>query len=100
MLFRSANGIHEGRKASEYFDARYYLNKYKDLTNVFGKSYSSGLIHFVNCGMNESRIGSSTFSIYKYRTNYADLRSAFGGNILAYYEHYILSGKAEKRKAN
>jgi len=51
-------GIAEGRRASSWFDARYYLNLYADLRTALGATnFSAAALHFVDTGFSEGRKG-------------------------------------------
>lgn len=79
------------------FDAKYYLNNYKDLQQAFGTNATERQLfeHFYMFGMKEARVGISTFDVRKYRSSNPDLNAAFGDEWSAYYIHYITSGAKE-----
>lgn len=88
-----------GRDYADVYDYTYYINKYADLKNAFGKDDVATLNHFINYGMSEGRLSKDTFNVYHYKDRYADLRAAFGDDLKSYYYHYMNYGKNEGRNA-
>ena len=79
------------------FDSQYYLNRYSDLQQAFGKNVTERQLfeHFYNYGMKEARQAKNDFDVIKYRKAYPDLDKAFKDEWSAYYVHYITSGYNE-----
>jgi len=112
------NGVQEGRDGETYSDVMgsvtrlngidystvyqydYYINKYKDIKNAYGKDDIGVLQHFASYGMQEGRQGNEEFIVSCYKSNYEDLRNAFGDVLQSYYYHYMQYGKSEGRIAD
>lgn len=82
-------GRNEGRTASVFFDAKYYLAANPDVARAYGATnYAMAYNHFVSFGIREGRAGSKYFSAAVYRGLYPDLKNAFGTNYLALMQHF------------
>lgn len=94
-------GQAEGRVASVFFDAKWYLKNNPDVARAYGSAnYQMAYNHFLAFGFNEGRQGSPIFSAKTYLGLYPDLRAAYGSNYLAAARHYRLYGMYELRKAS
>lgn len=91
--------VYNGVDYSAVYNAQYYVNKYTDLKNAFGRDGEALLAHFVNYGMREGRQASESFNVYSYRAFNADLQVAFDTDLSAYYTHYMMYGQQEGRQA-
>ena len=91
--------VYNGVDYSAVYDYNYYVRKYKDIWNTFGKDDKAVIQHFVENGMNEGRQGNATFNVTSYAYKYYDLRRTFKNDLKQYYMHYIRCGKAEGRMA-
>ena len=89
--------VYNGVDYSAVYNYNYYVNKYADVKQAFGKNYSAVLKHFVLHGMPEGRKANSKFNVKAYRNANADLRVAFGNDLPKYYMHYINYGQKEGR---
>jgi hypothetical protein len=90
----------EGRRASQIFDPKYYLQHNPDLLQQFGSTgYLAAMQHFMNQGLpNEGRRGSLEFDVKYYLAHNPDLVAAFGSTgYLAAADHYINQGLAQGR---
>ncbi len=91
-------GIAEGRRASYFFDARYYLAYNKDIANTYSPTdYKKAYEHFIYHGFMEGRQGSCIFSISYYLANSNDLLHVFGQDYLKGMNHFVSFGKRETR---
>lgn len=94
-------GINEGRVASPFFDAGWYLENNPDVAAVYGSNNCAGAYsHFVTYGFNEGRQGSPYFSATYYLNKYSDLKAAFGSDYLAAARHFLTYGLSEGRQAS
>lgn len=94
-------GIKEGRVASPFFDAKWYLKNNADVARVYGSTnYEGAYSHFINFGFKEGRQGSPYFSAKYYLAKYPDLKSAFGNDYLEAAKHFLNNGLAEGRQAS
>ena len=91
--------VYQGIDYSAVYDYAFYVEKYPDVKNAFGKESEAVLCHFVLSGMKEGRQGNADFNVYTYKNRYADLRSIYGNDLPQYYMHYINAGKNEMRNA-
>lgn len=91
--------IYQGCDYKDVFDAKYYMERYADLRNVYGNDAEKLLEHFVLHGMQEGRQGSEEFNVHVYREKYTDLRNVYKDRLQQYYLHYMNAGKAEGRTA-
>ncbi|MBQ8148531.1 MAG: hypothetical protein IJ040_07070 [Lachnospiraceae bacterium] len=91
--------VYNGIDYSAVYDYNYYVEKYNDIWNAYGKNDSATIAHFVNHGMNEGRQGNVEFNVTSYAYKYYDLRRVFKNDLRQYYFHYIYSGKREGRIA-
>lgn len=93
-------GLTEGRMASPYFDAKYYLKNNPDVANAYGKNnYAAALDHFVNHGFWEGRQGSQFFSAKTYLSKNPDIAKAYGSkNYLGALQHYTKYGINEMNR--
>lgn len=55
------NGMHEGRRASEYFDVYYYQKHNADLYELYGDELELYYLHYMEYGYSEGRNGSDVF---------------------------------------
>ena len=95
----AGNYVVDGVDYSAVFNADYYYNNHKDVSNAFGKDAQALFNHFMNYGINEGRQASEEFNVEAYKANNPDLVNVFGGDTRTYYVHYVKYGKAENRKA-
>ena len=95
----TGNYVVDGVDYSAVFNADYYYNNHKDVSNAFGKDAQALFNHFMNYGINEGRQASEEFNVEAYKANNPDLVNVFGGDTRTYYVHYVKYGKAENRKA-
>lgn len=95
------HGIREGRVASPFFDAKWYLSNNPDVAKAYGaNNYAGAYSHFISYGFNEGRQGSPYFSAVYYLSKYSDLKNAFGSNYLAAAKHFLNHGLKEGRQAS
>lgn len=95
------HGISEGRVASPFFDAKWYLANNPDVAKAYGSTnYKAAYDHFTHHGFNEGRQGSPYFSATYYLNKYSDLKNAFGSNYLAAARHFLSNGLSEGRQAS
>jgi GT2 family glycosyltransferase len=83
------HGTAEGRRPSELFDTRWYLDTYPDVS----ESQVNPLLHYLHSGAAEGRDPSGAFDTDWYLSEYKDV-VAKGMNPLAHYQGF---GKAEGR---
>lgn len=96
-----SSGIREGRVASPFFDAKWYLANNADVAKAYGATNWAGAYdHFIHYGFNEGRQGSPYFSGVYYLNKYSDLKAAFGNDYLAAAKHFLSNGLAEGRRAS
>ena len=81
----------------DFFNAKYYADKYTDLYEAFGNSAKALLNHFETYGLKEKRNMSPVLDVVVYRGTYADLEEAFGDDWDAYVDHYFTYGIKEGR---
>jgi hypothetical protein len=95
-----ANGIDEGRSPNPFFDPKFYLEAWGDLSVAFGPtSYRKALEHWLRHGIDEGRRGNAFFNVTFYLTSHSDLQAAFGATgYRKAYEHYVRNGIAERRR--
>lgn len=96
-----SNGIREGRVASPFFDAKWYMANNPDVAKAYGATNWAGAYdHFIHYGFNEGRQGSPYFSAAYYLGKYPDLKAAFGSDYLAAAKHFLNHGLKEGRQAS
>lgn len=94
-------GIKEGRAASPFFDAKWYMANNPDVASAYGSTNWAGAYsHFITYGFNEGRQGSPYFSATYYLNKYPDLKAAFGSDYLAAAKHFLTCGLSEGRQAS
>lgn len=91
--------VYMGADFSPVFNPDYYVDKYDDLAQAFGRDHSALWQHFTTYGMWEFRQASAEFNPIVYRDRYADLEKAYADYNPLYYWHYCFFGKKEGRSA-
>ena len=91
--------VYMGTDFSPVFNPDYYVDKYDDLAQAFGRDHSALWQHFTTYGMWEFRQASAEFNPIVYRDRYADLEKAYADYNPLYYWHYCFFGKKEGRSA-
>ena len=95
------NGIREGRVASPFFDAKWYMKQNPDVAAAYGATnWEGAYTHFINHGFNEGREGSPYFSANFYLDKYDDLKKAYGSDYLSAAKHFLSYGLKEQRQAS
>ncbi len=108
-----ANGIREGRTASDTFSSKVYLAKYADLRAAFGPTnYDAAIKHYMSYGKREGRtalpsgpavnplLDSKVFNWTTYLDLNADLRAHGVTTEVAAVQHWLAYGVREGRKAH
>lgn len=91
--------VYMGADFSPVFNPDYYVDKYDDLAQAFGRDHALLWQHFTTYGMWEFRQASAEFNPVVYRDRYADLEKAYADYNPLYYWHYCFFGKKEGRSA-
>ena len=91
--------VYMGTDFSPVFNPDFYVDKYDDLAQAFGRDHSALWQHFTTYGMWEFRQASAEFNPVVYRDRYADLEKAYADFNPLYYWHYCFFGKKEGRSA-
>lgn len=80
---------------SPVFNAKFYGNRYPDLSAAGLTTTDQLWSHFTLCGINEARQASAEFDPVRYRSSNPDLMVAFEDDWEAYYKHYCMCGREE-----
>ncbi len=81
------------------FDAAYYGEHNKDISDAIGWDSNQLLENFLTIGMREGRTGIESFQVFIYKDKNPDLAEAFGEDLPSYYYHYMNGGYLEGRTA-
>ena len=81
------------------FDAAYYGEHNKDISDAVGWDSVQLLENFLSTGMREGRVGIESFQVSVYKDKNPDLAETFGEDLPSYYYHYMNSGYLEGRTA-
>ena len=100
MFHWQAVGMKKGLHPNPFFNAPYYLGRYKDLRKAFGPdNYEMATKHWQETGIAEGRQGSVLFHSEYYLKHNKDVREKVGKrDANGALSHFVRTGAAEGRK--